>query len=298
MTGAGRAGAAAAWLALCAAPALAAEDVPGASDPPGIARFPGAWIVAYRGEAPLRRYAFVTGRVDRSHRDLRMDRGERVAARLLQATYRLPDGTRLEDAVAHYAEAVEALGLPVAFTCRGRDCGRSTVWANDVFGVKELVAPDPAQFYLAASDGQTLLAIYVVQRGNRRVYAHVDRALREVPATEDAAALVARLRQDGFLMVPNATPDAAGALPPAAVAALGELGEQLAGEVAEVHVVCHMAGPVAESKPASERCAEEAAGALAGAGIEATGYGGGPLLPRRGAPGRRVELVLPSSEVP
>ena len=298
MTGARRAGAAAAWLALCAAPALAAEDVPGASDPPGIARFPGAWIVAYRGETPLRRYAFVTGRVDRSHRDMRMDRGERVAARLLQATYRLPDGTRLEDAVAHYVEAVQALGLPVAFTCRGRDCGRSTVWANDVFGVKELVAPDPAQFYLAASDGQTLLAIYVVQRGNRRVYAHVDRALREAPATEGAAALVARLRQDGFLVVPNVTPDAGGALPPPAVAALGELAERLAEEVADVHVVCHIAGPVAEAKPASERCGEQAAGVLAAAGIEATGYGAGPLLPRRGTPSRRLELVLASAEAP
>ena len=298
MTGAGRAGAAVAWLALCAGPALAAEDVPGASDPLGVARFPGAWIVAYRGEAPLRRYAFVTGRVDRSHRDMRMDRGERVAARLLQATYRLPEGTRLEDAVAHYAEAVEALGLPVAFTCRGRDCGRSTVWANDVFGVKELVAPDPAQFYLAASDGQTLLAIYVVQRGNRRVYAHVDRALREAPATEGAEALVARLRQDGFLVVPNVAPDAAGILPPPAVAALGELAEQLAGDVAEVHVVCHTAGPVPTAKPASERCAEQAAGALAAAGIEAAGYGAGPLLPRRGAPGRRLELVLPTPEAP
>lgn len=298
MTGAARAGAAAAWLAVCGAPALAAEDIPGASDPPGIARFPGAWIVAYRGEAPVRRYAFVTGRVDRSHRDLRMDRGERVAARLLQATYRLPDGTRLDDAVAHYAEAVDALGLAVAFTCRGRDCGRSTVWANDVFGVKELVAPDPAQFYLAASDGETLLAIYVVQRGNRRVYAHVDRALREAPAREAGTAPLARLRQDGFLVVPNVAPDEAGTLPPLAIAALSELAEQLVASIAKVHVVCHMAGPVLEARPRSERCAEQAAFFLNAGGIEATGYGAGPLLPRRGAESRRLELVLPTGEAP
>lgn len=298
MSSAGRAGAAVAWLAVCAVPALAAEDLPGAADPPGIARFPGAWIVAYRGEVPVRRYAFVTGRVDRSHRDLRMDRGERVAARLLQTTYRLPDGTRLDDAVAHYAEAVDALGLPVAFTCRGRDCGRSTVWANDVFGVKELVAPDPAQFYLAASDGETLLAIYVVQRGNRRVYAHVDRALREAPAAGGGTELVARLQQDGFLIVPNVAPDEAGTLLPLAVAALGELAEELASSIAKVHVVCHMAGPAQEARPRSERCAEQAAGTLAAAGIAAEGYGAGPLLPRRGAPSRRLELVLPSGEAP
>ena len=262
-----------------------------------MARFPGAWIVAYQGETPMRRYAFVTGRVDRSHRDLRVDRGERVSARVMRATYRAPEGTRLEDVVAHYAQAAAALALPVEFTCRGRDCGRSTVWANDVFGVKELVAPDPAQFYLAASDGQRLLAIYVVQRGNRRVYAHVDWALKDAPAL-GAGLAAAHLRRDGFLIVPDVAPDDAGVLAPPALAALGELAAQLAGSVAEVHVVCHMAGPAPAARRLSQRCAEQAASALAPAGLEAAAFGAGPFLPRRGAASRRLELVLPSAATP
>lgn len=275
-----------------AAPALGADDVPGAADPPGLERFPGAWIVAYQGEAPVRRYAFVTGRVDRSHRDLRVDRGERVQARLLRVTYRAPDHTEFEDVVAHYQQALDALAMRVEFTCRGRDCGRSTVWANDVFGVKELVAPDSAQFYLAASDGRVLLAIYVVQRGNRRVYAHVDRAVRDVPERASDA-LLATLRRDGFVVLPNVAPDDAGDLSSTALVTLAEVGQQLAEAVANVHVVCHMPGPAATATPASQRCAQQAAEPLATAGVETTPFGAGPLLPRRGMAGGRVELVLP-----
>lgn len=283
------------WLAFAAPWALAAADLQGAADPPGLARFPGTWIVAYRGEIPVRRYAFVTGRVDRSHRDLRVDRGERVAARLSQVTYRAPDGTRLEDVVAHYVQAVEALSTAVEFTCRGRDCGRSTVWANDVFGVKELVAPDSAQFYLAASDGRALLAIYVVQRGNRRVYAHVDRALKDAPSPPAGATVADALRRDGFVVLRDIAPNAAGDIDDDALAMLGELAGQVAEAFDEVLVVCHLDGPAAAAEQASQRCADQAAGPFAAVGVKASGHGAGALLPRRGLPRRRVELVLPSA---
>ena len=149
------------------APAVAA-DVDGAEDPPVAVRFPGSTIVAFQPETRQRSYEFVTGRVDRSSRDLRVDRGERVPATLSRVTYLTPEGARFDDVAGHYRSIVAGLDAEVAFTCRGRDCGRSTVWANDVFGVKELVAPDAAQFYLAATTNEAVLAIYVVQRGNRR----------------------------------------------------------------------------------------------------------------------------------
>ena len=168
-------------LALAAPLAVGAEDQEGSADPPGLVRFPDSWIVAYEPPTPMRGYEFVTGRVDRSQRDRRIDSAQRIAGRLVRVTYRLPTGTRYEDVIGHYQSLVADQDGEVVFTCRGRDCGRSTVWANDVFGVKELVAPDSAQFYLAAAIGKRLAAIYVVQRGNRRVYVHL-----EVAQTADA----------------------------------------------------------------------------------------------------------------
>ena len=128
-------------LALAAPLAVGAEDQEGSADPPGLVRFPDSWIVAYEPPTPMRGYEFVTGRVDRSQRDRRIDSAQRIAGRLVRVTYRLPTGTRYEDVIGHYQSLVADQDGEVVFTCRGRDCGRSTVWANDVFGVKELVAP-------------------------------------------------------------------------------------------------------------------------------------------------------------
>ena len=93
-------------LALAAPLAVGAEDQEGAADPPGLARFPDSWIVAYEPPTPMRGYEFVTGRVDRSQRDRRIDSAQRIAGRLVRVTYRLPAGTRYEDVIGHYQSLV------------------------------------------------------------------------------------------------------------------------------------------------------------------------------------------------
>ena len=279
-----------------AAIAAGAQDQDGAADPDGIVRFPDSRIVAYTPPTPLRGYEFVTGRVDRSQRDRRIDSSRRVAAELVRVTYQAPAGTRHEDVIDHYQSLVADLRGEIAFTCRGRDCGRSTVWANDVFGVKELVAPDSAQFYLAAAVGDRLLAIYVVQRGNRRVYAHVDVAHAEGDRakTMQAGGVVDLLARQGYAVLADALPSADGALGAAALAALAAHAGQLApAPDRTLHVVCHLPGTAAVALAQSSRCAERAAAALREAGVEAAPFGAGPLLPRLGSPAARIELVAP-----
>ena len=288
----------------------AAQDLPDADDPPGLERYPGSWIVAYTPPAMLRSYEFVTGRVDRSGRTARVDDSLRLAAEVVRVTYRAADGTRFDDVVEHYRDQVVARGADVVFTCQARDCGRSTSWANSVFGVKELVAPDSSQFYLAARSPQpgsargsplawsdrTLLAIYVVQRGNRRIYAHVDLGTADAPplAATDTG-LVGQLRQQGFAVVADVVPAVDGGLDAADLAAVDAAAGQIAGlEGKTVYVVCHLdAGGTEESMARSAACAETVVGRLRTAGITAFGFGGGPLLPRTGFPANRVELVMP-----
>ena len=274
-----------------------AEDQKGAADPQGITRFPDSWIVAYAPPTPVRGYEFVTGRVDRRQRDRRIDSSRRVAAELVRATYRTPTGTRYEDVIAHYQSLVDDQDGAIAFVCRGRECGRNTVWANDVFGVKYLVAPDSAQFYLAATIGDRLVAIYVVRRGNRRVYAHLD-----VARTEDAAEMAPApdvaglLSRQGFAVLPDVTPANDGALDAADLEALVVHAQKLA-TVADgaLHVVCHLPGPVDSALALSRQCAEQAAAGLRNGGAHAEPFGAGPLLPRPNAPQARLELVVPSA---
>lgn len=282
-------------VALAAVTNHAAQDLPDADDPAGLERYPGSWIVAYSPPAMLRSYEFVTGRVDRSGRTTRVDDSVRLAAEVVRVTYRAADGTRFEDVVEHYRDQIVGRGADVVFTCQARDCGRSTSWANSVFGVKELVAPDSSQFYLAARNGRTLMAVYVVQRGNRRVYAHVDLGTADAPpvAATDAG-LVGQLRQQGFAVVAGVVPGPDGGLDAASLAAIDALVAQIAALEGTLYVVCHLdAGGPEASMARSAACAETVVARLRTAGITAFGFGGGPLLPRAGFPADRVELVMP-----
>lgn len=285
-----------AWLALplIALPSAAALDIEGSVDAPGLQRFPGAWIVAYSANDERRGYELVTGRVDRSRRDLRIDSSRRVAAQLMRITYQAPQDARFDEVIAHYRQQVAGKAATIAFQCRGLDCGRSTAWANDVFGVKELVAPDAEQFYLAAAFDDSLAAIYIVQRGNRRVYAHVDLA-SDATASESEATLADQLRRRGFAVLPMAL-GAAGQLDGAALLALDEVAAQLtplAGRT--LYVVCHLDGDVESAMQRSQACADQAAKRLQGGAVNVRGFGAGALLPRSGAAARRLELVLPNT---
>ena len=274
----------------------AAEDVDGAADPAGFERFPGSWIVAYTPAIDLRSYEFVTGRVDRSGRTVRVDESTRLAAELVRVTYRAMDQTRFDEVVDYYRGLVVGQGGDVVFTCEARACGRSTSWANSVFGIKELVAPDSSQFYLAAARGRTLVAVYVVQRGNRRVYAHIDVAEAETAfGTGPEGGLVHELQQRGFVVLTGVVPDPDGKLDVADLQAVDAVAAEIES-LAErtLYVVCHLSrvDGTEAAMARSATCAEAIVERLRTNGISSYGFGGGPLLPRIDAPPERVELVL------
>lgn len=280
----------------------AEPDPPGSMDPPEFPRLPGAWIVAFTSEA-VRDHEFITGPVDKIRRDVRIDSSLRLSGTLTRVTWRAPDGTRLADAVAHLRDLALAAGGELVFECSGPDCGRSTVWANDVFGVPMLAAPNRTQHYLAAAmpgdDAGLLAAIYVVQRGNRRVYAHVDAfapapgSVVEFDRNRDLAQVLAR---HGHAVIDGVTPGRLGRLPAEALATLEAIAPSLAAFADQaLYVVCHVGGsaPMEALLERSAACAEEAAAKLTENGVSAVAFGAGPLLPRDDASPERVELVSP-----
>ena len=278
-----------------------AEDVSGAADPSGIERFPRSWIVEYTERGADEPYEFITAPVDRISRDVRVE-AVRVEGPLARVTYRIPDGARLDDVIAHYEQRIAAISPGIVFSCRGPDCGRSTIWANHVFGVAELAAPNRNQFYLAAPvrvEGQPqLVAFYAVQRGNRRVYAHLDIVVPRGPTPFDEDGTLAdALERSGFVVVEGVEPDATGDLSAEALTALddlaGDLGE-LSGET--LHVVCHVYGSqsVDALTGAAERCAAAAARRLEEAsGVTVVAHGLGPIAPGGAGAVSRLEVVLP-----
>ena len=278
--------------------AMAAEDLPGARDPEGIPRFPRAWVVAFSEQSGFAPQEFVISAVEKIRRELRIEQKLRIEAKALGVTYRIPSGTPRAEVIEHYRRL---LGPDALFSCEERDCGRSNGWANNVFGEALLYGPDGNQFYIAAELDGRLAAIYVIERGNRRIYAHVQ-VLR--PRSEVHGKLNLKLTEalagDGFAVIGGLRPRRDGTLPGEGLQILRELAPRLRiFQRQTLYVVCHLYGP---EQPEwlidrAERCAaavseELQAGLNGGEGPKLAPFGAGPLLPRT-ASAPRVELVLP-----
>ena len=285
-----------ALLAVTAPAAGAQPDVGGSRDPYGIDRYPRSWIVEYQLDEEVRPRNFVMSRVDRIRREMRIEEQLRVDATLESVTYRIPDGVAV-DAVAEFF--AEEFGSDVLFRCGGRSCGRSNDWANQVFEQAILYGPDRNQRYEARQWRDKLVALYVIERGNQRVYAHLEFLEPEgALALEPNALLGRRLSQRGWSVIDGVTPGPDGGLDPGAAAVLADVRSRLdrfAGR--RLFVVCHLAGgrdPEATVEAASA-CARRAAAMIVPEGADGPAlvpFGAGSALPRTDTPASRLELVV------
>lgn len=274
--------------------AMAAVDVSGARNPLDIERYPHSFIVAYDldDESLPREYAL--GRVDRTRRDVRVDHEVRTEASREWATYEMPDGVQTADVIEHY---LGVIGGDPLFTCSGLDCGRSNLWANEIFNRAMLYGPDRNQFYYAGRYHGHLIALYVIERGNKRVYAHLEVLKPEHQlALRPNAQIYERLAGEGVSVIEGVVPSTTGSLSDADAEVLASLADGLKvfrGQI--IYVVCHLYGSLSGSEliERSGGCAGQAVDMLGRAeGPELIPFGAGPLLPRVGS-GSRIELVLP-----
>lgn len=177
------------WLA---APSLSAQtsgDVAGSSDYAGVHRFPGSRIVEYRAEDNTF-YSLALGRMQRVTGRVAPREAERFQGDLQRITYEIPAGFGAAEVFEFFSEQLLAGDGEALFSCQGRDCGSSNFWANDLFGSRILYGPEAGQYYLASRYQQVLegesvsgyAALYVITRGNRRLYAHLD--FLELPAAQ------------------------------------------------------------------------------------------------------------------
>ena len=93
--------------------------------------------------------------------------------------YRINTDASRVGALNHYRQALLDSGANILFECSGVRCGRSNVWANQIFNKSMLLGRDTAQDYLVAGtiseDGQRWLTlVYTVTRGNLSEYVWVE----------------------------------------------------------------------------------------------------------------------------
>ena len=85
------------------------------------------------------------------------------------------------------------------FTCAGRDCGSSALYAHEVFGVADLYGRDGEQHYALFKAPDGWRALYVSQRGTREVFAQLIEVRGRDPALPTTAAAQKRVAETGRL---------------------------------------------------------------------------------------------------
>lgn len=248
-------------------------------------------------------YDFIVAPVVRIRRDVSYERVIRVEGLVRHRTDEIAAGMSRSDAMDWYRNALTSAGGDIVFECEGRDCGRASIWGGSIFKQRVLSSVDAKQQYLAGAvtnDQNTeLFSIYVVERGNRKVYAHVVQVSIEgeieLGSNLDFAETLAR---HGHVVVEGVVPDENGSLSSDALEELKRIAVELSSFDRDIFVVCHVYGP---SSPdvlleQSKTCAEAAAEAMGDdTGINVQPFAAGPLAPLKGGrPQLRVEVVVPA----
>jgi len=170
--------------------------------PPSPAEFPDAYAnTSLETEVPVMSsgHLVLFSPVREVNDAIRSDSMAKLAVRGSGRLYEISRDATREAARDHYQSVLQARGAQVLFQCSGRSCGRSNVWANQIFGQATLYGRDTDQDYLIAAHtngtNQTWLTlVYTVTRGNQREYVWVEHLeVAEgavIPGLESASARV------------------------------------------------------------------------------------------------------------
>jgi hypothetical protein len=188
-----------------------ATDVPASHDLANLPRLTDAEIVDYRPAADQERI-YPMGSIRKISGQLRFDGQVSSRGNVTAITYQLPTEHTSDEAFTAARETLQKQGAQLLFWCQARDCGESSLWANEVFGNARLFGADDQQAYLllrlTPPANDTLVALYGITRGNKRAYLHVEQFQATAPLGEllpTSATLLRQLKSTGELDLPMLT---------------------------------------------------------------------------------------------
>lgn len=191
---------------LFVAPLVLAEPLP---EGLGIEPFPGARIT-HTAVLPQTDHAVVIGLVRKINNRLRAEREVRATGELIRVTFEIPRVHTRTEGFEHVRDQLLARPHSMLYYCEGRECGASSLWANEVLDNSRLYGPEENQAYLSVrleEDPQRLMSVYAITRGNQRSYVHVDQFTPDEPILEPLyptpSTLLKLLHANGRLALPG-----------------------------------------------------------------------------------------------
>ena len=257
--------------------------------------FPGAELVESRADEKIENRIIILGALKKINNELQPKFFEYVSGTQTSNTYYIPTERRIDKLVEFYLDQLSG-SARILFKCEGRGCGSSNYWANTVFTTPLLYGPEQYQNYIIARDLATddYIAIYVGQRGTKKIYVHV-----QITSTVEKQSRLAKgtlfesLDSHGRFVIQTRNFVLEGDL----VADLVEF--MKSNESSKLLLVSHDSLQKSESiedgMQRTLRFAESVRSALVDAGISKEriqAFGVGPLSPLEGGRDSRLEFLL------
>lgn len=267
--------------------------------------FPDSSIVS-SSYAPAAIHQIALGILQRNSGVAEPEEVQRVSGALTKTLYEIPREYTGEDVNRFFQSQFEKASFEHLFSCTGRACGSSNDWANDIFKNRILYGPAQNQYYLAyqmspREQVSPFVSVYIITRGNRRLYAYVEvtepAKLASGLASEAESTLAVELMGNGFSVLESISFQDDVLVEPAGleplIAVLNE------NPLLEVYIVSHLVDD-AELEVVQRRAqtqSDSIVGGLISAGISpsrVSAHGIGPLAPKCGSEAcrNRIEVVL------
>jgi hypothetical protein len=168
--------------------------------------------VIFQSNAKTDEYVLALGSYKKIAGSWRVDRQQRLGGTLARFTLELPEGHSANNGFDFYLDQLQNFNFRELFHCKSRDCGTSNSWANTHFKIQQLYGLDQFQQYGAyevttADDKPFYVALYAVQRGNKRVYLqldilHVDKVI-ELGIASSPESIIKSLDTSGYYVFPD-----------------------------------------------------------------------------------------------
>lgn len=181
----------------------------GAAEKLAIEPFPRAEVARERVQDSAE-HTVVIGNIRRINNQVRAEREVQAVGELIRTSWRIPAGHSAREAFNHAVDQLQDQAHTTLFFCEGRECGSSSLWANQVLDYSRLYGPEDNQLYLALrldKEPQRFISLYAITRGNQQVYLHMDQLTPVEPITDalypTPSTLGKMLHAEGELLLPQ-----------------------------------------------------------------------------------------------